>query len=317
MAELRVILNPGHRNTTGGNAEEQAFTPKLADAYFRAFSAAGYETVNLGDTNGGLDEACRRMAAQIKSAPGLCVLLDLHLEGSSAPGVFSIVPDITGLITGAPVLQDPNDTWENNSKDRELAAAISGNISNATGLKLRTGIRQPGIMDESETGVGAEGFRLATFAYTSPYRLKATRLVVEHGNHIVQPDKSIIFAPGFPEKCAAAAVAAVKTVYGDAGPTPPVFAEPAPISWKEGDIGLQDLNGAAALAFKIQVKVIRKAITPMVSEDDETQAGPLRKKNTLLTAIGAYRDDDGPAVVVLRDKSRVRRSDVRPLVPLP
>lgn len=263
--ELRIVINPGHRNTTGGNPEETAFTPKLANAYFDAFSAAGFETVNLGDTNGGLDEACRRMAAQIASAPGPCVLFDLHLEGEGAPGVFAIVPDITGLRTNAGVPQDPADTWENNTKDRELADKIVIEIGNATGLTRRgSGVRQFGIMDESQTGVGGDGFRLATFAYTSPYRAKAVRLVVEHGCHTIEPDRSIIFAPGFAEKCAQAAVQAVTAVYGSPSipvPTPDPL-RPAPIWWGRDAIGVQtNGNGDRALAMLAETHTRGKEAT--------------------------------------------------------
>lgn len=233
VAEIRIILNPGHRNTSGGNPDEAAFTPQLASAYFDAFSAAGYETVNLGDTSGGLDETCRRMASQIASAPGECVLLDLHLEGGGPPGAFAIIPDVAGLRTNAPVPQDPADTWENNSRDRTLGNEIVTGIVNATGLTKRQA-RLPGLMDESQTGVGGQGYRLATFAYTSPYRAKAVRLVVEHGCHTTEPDRSIIFAPGFAQKCALAAVYAVRAVYGSPGPVQPpgpVYAEPEVPAW--------------------------------------------------------------------------------------
>lgn len=99
--------------------------------------------------------------------------------------------------------------------------------------------------------------------------------------------------------------------------TTPAFATPAPITWNEGDVGIHDLNGTPALAFKIQVKVTAGKVIPQVSETDKTQAGPLRKKNTLLTAIGVYRDAQRRPFVVLRDKTRVPYKSVRPLVPLP
>lgn len=100
-------------------------------------------------------------------------------------------------------------------------------------------------------------------------------------------------------------------------PTPPTYATPAPISWEEGDVGIHDLNGTPANAFKIQVRVVVAKVIPQVSETDTTQAGPMRKKNTLLTAIGVYRDKQRRPFVVLRDKTRVPYKSVRPLVPLP
>jgi len=257
----RIILNPGHRNSTGGNHEEAEWTPALADAYFDAFSAAGYETINLGDTNGGLDETSRRMAAAIQSAPGDCVLLDLHYEGSPVPGVFVIIPDVTGLTTGAPVAQPPLDTWNNNAKDREVGKAIALKIAQKTGLNLRTsGVREPGLMDESQTGVGGQGYRLATMAYTAPYHFRAVRLVVEHGNHTINPDRAIMLrmgpTTGFPKACAAAAVEAVNAIYGKPDTEP----QPAPIWWDKDDVGGQKRpgDGAVAYAFYGEVTALRK-----------------------------------------------------------
>lgn len=327
MSELRIILNPGHRNSTGGNDEEQAMTPALAQSYFEAFTKAGYETVNLGDTNGGLDETCRRMAAMIASAPGKCVLLDLHYEGSPAPGVFCIIPDVTGLTTNAPVPQDPNDTWDGNGDDRLLAIQISARIAEETGLQLRRGIRFPGMMDESETGVGADGWRLATFAYTSPYRTKAVRLVVEHGNHTVQPDRSIIMQPDFTDKCAAAAVAAVNAVYGGAAvPEKPKYATPLPIPFKQGELGWRSWNGNPAYLLRAKVEIVRDT-TPLAwadgDESDGEDAPPagkkLRKGDTeevwISTANKNAKDQTVRWLIRASDNARIIGSSCRPLLP--
>jgi hypothetical protein len=315
----RIVLNPGHRNATGGNEEERNLTPALADSYFRAFKAAGFEVINLGDTAGGLDAACRRMVDAIEDAPGDVVLLDLHYEGSSAPGVFAIVPDITGLVTNAQVIQDRLDTWENNSKDRDLARAIATEISQRTGLGLRQGVREPGMMDESETGVGGDGFRLATFAYTSPLRRKAVRLVVEHGNHTLGVDRAIIFKNNFTTLCAEAAVAAVKKLYGGStAPADPQFPRPAAISWKRGDTGVFDLNGTPALAFLFEVKSAVDGLTPQVSATVKKAVGPPIPLGQSVIAIGSYRG--GPnrdPFVVLDGGGRVPHASVTPALPLP
>lgn len=318
--DLRIILNPGHRNTTGGNTEEQAMTPALAQSYFDAFTAAGYEVVNLGDTSGGLDETSRRMAAAIASAPGDCVLLDLHYEGSPAPGVFCIVPDVTGLSTNAPVAQDPNDTWANNTIDRALARAISNRISAATGLTLRTGIREPGIMDESETGVGADGWRLATFAYTSPHRNRSVRLVVEHGNHTIQPDRSIILSPDFTDRCAAAVVAAVLAVYGTPETEEPVEPTPAKgphvpgkLNWQRGDVGLGTYKDTPVLQFVVELTATKRTTPRVAASGKAKTCSSAIEVGETRVAIGALDSGWG----FLEDGSRIFLEYFTPEVPRP
>ena len=100
-------------------------------------------------------------------------------------------------------------------------------------------------------------------------------------------------------------------------PFPIDWAVPAPVTWNEGDVGLHEIEGKPALAFLLEVEVIKKQIVPQVSDTDTRQAGPVRKRTTKLRAIGSYRGVDRNAYVVLRDGSRIKRSDVRPLVPLP
>ncbi len=276
----RVILNPGHRNTTGGDPEEAAFTPKLATAYLNTFLGAGVDTVNLGDTDGSLDAVCRRINQIIETTKGPCLFLDLHLEGSPVPGVFAIVPDISGLITNAPIQQNSADTWSNNTRDRQLGRAIAQNIARATGLTLREGVRELGLMDEHETGVGGDGYRLAVFAYTSPYAARVVRLVIEHGNHTVEPDRSIIFADGFAQKCADAAVVAFKSIYGTPPPKPAQWAKPeVPDWWQEalsfkspGDRRVGDVWWYVARRTNLAIKVVNRYSRP---DSSSPKSGPV------------------------------------------
>jgi murein DD-endopeptidase MepM/ murein hydrolase activator NlpD len=230
----KVLLIAGHRNTSSGASEEVARTPMMARAYRDAFRAAGYfcewleQDVDADsdpdDTQGGLDKVSRIAHDWIARQSGKCLLLDLHFEGTSSSirGMFAIAPNRTGLTTSAPFPQAANDTWEHNTDDRALAAEIVKRVTAATGLSIRGGLRQTGVMDERATGVGGDGYRLATFAYTSEFVDRAIRLVVEHGNLPNAADKKIIDSPGFAAKVANAAVAAVNAVYGvDSTPTEP------------------------------------------------------------------------------------------------
>lgn len=221
-----VLHIAGHRSTGDpGNPEEKAFTDDLAREADKAFGLAGFVSKWLqaevdGDslpdmTEGGLDRVSALAAQWVAATPGPVVVLDWHLEGAPAPGCFAIVPDVEGLGTaiagGAPAA----DTWEANRLDQAVGRAFVAELAKRTGLTLRQGIREPGLMDEDQTGVAQQyGARLATFAYTAPYQARAVRLVLECGNHTVQPDRSIIFGPGFAAKAAAAAVAAVTKAYG-------------------------------------------------------------------------------------------------------
>jgi hypothetical protein len=234
-----ILVVSGHRSYGDtGNAEEKALTPAMSTAYETALEAAGYSVTHLqregdgdndpDDTVGGLDTVGQKCAAWMAKTPGMLVMIDCHYEGSAAPGCFAIVPDKRHLGTAINVPQPANDNWESNTLDVSLARAIAKGISDATGLQLRTsGVREPGVMSETQTGVaGAYNARLAMFAYTAPYRDRAVRLVVEHGNHILASDRAEIFTPDFTEKCAAAAVAAIEAVFGQVKAPAPIPDEP-------------------------------------------------------------------------------------------
>jgi hypothetical protein len=236
MTKPTIILVAGHRSDgDSGNSNEKDRTDDMARAYLAAFKAAGYATRYVqnedGDgrpdiTSGGLDTVSSKTRQIMQGISGPMVLLDLHFEGAAARGVFAIVPDVTGLRTavigGAPT----DDTWANNPLDVKLAGVISRRIAAATGLPIRA-TTQPGIMSERHTGVGYDGWRLATMAYSAWCRDRAVRLVVEHGS-LPTSDVSIINQPGFYEKCAAAAVAAVNEVYAVSTPAPQPEPEPEP-----------------------------------------------------------------------------------------
>jgi hypothetical protein len=240
----KILLIAGHRSTRDtGNPGEKARTPALALAYYEAFSAAGYEVWWLqrdldgdndpDDTIGGLDTVSNLAYQWGARTPGPLVLLDLHYEGAYARGHFAIVPDRTGLGTAVSYPQPAADTWQHNTLDRALGRAWADRMRVHTNLPYRTtGVFEPGLMSETQTGVaGQYRARLATFAYTALHRDRMVRLVLEHGSLLMESDVAIIDSPGFPARCAIAAVEAVNAVYKITLETPPdveELPEPAP-----------------------------------------------------------------------------------------
>ncbi len=234
-----IVLTAGHRSDNDtGNPAEKARTPLLAQAYKRAFEGAGFTVYYWqsmdGDgrpdqSPGGLDGVGRGVGRLMASIAGPSVLFDLHFEGAAARGVFAIVPDVTGLRTAVANGAPADDTWAQNKDDIGLARLVSQYIAAATGLPLRQ-TTEPGVMSERATGVGSQGYRLGMLAYTAANRKRSPRLVVEHGNLSSSADLRIIDTPGFYDKCASAALRAVREMYSTpVVPPAPVYIEPGPM----------------------------------------------------------------------------------------
>jgi N-acetylmuramoyl-L-alanine amidase len=331
-----ILLIAGHRNATGGNEFERSLTDDLARAYRDVLRPAGYAVTWLqeadtdadpDDTVGGLDSVSNQARLWCAKTAGPKVVLDLHSEGTapSVRGGFAIVPDVTGLRTGAPVQQLASDTWESNVLDRKLARALIDRFSAATGIPIRqSGVREPGIMDESQTGVGGDGWRLATFAYTSPHAGDTVRLVVEHGAHSNAQDNAIQRRPDFPAKCATAALEALQDVYGNVPDSQqPEKPKPGPITWKPGlDLGIVDHNGTPVYALLAKVTCVKpKGTQPYVAATTKSaKYGPKLDAGDEIVIVGTTasnwlfweRSDNG-----VKSYPRVARSGFRPLLPRP
>lgn len=198
-----ILLVSGHRNQSGGNPEEASRTPALATAYLAELRSRGYWTEHLQaiDGDGDPDDTLGSLAVVANKAnewlqrqratDRVPVMLDLHFEGGGSPGVFAIIPDA------------PSDSWEMNLLDNKLARAIVGKIHEQTGLTIRgAGVREPGVMSEKQTGVGADGFRLGMFSLTFPSRAFSVRLIVEHGSLDHDSDRVMNTSPVFPKLAA-------------------------------------------------------------------------------------------------------------------
>lgn len=208
---LRILLVQGHRNTNGGNPAEVAITPIAARAIQRALRAAGHTADMLQNENnwfaGSLDAVGREVVRRHDANP-YDLMLDIHFEGdaNNTRGVFTIVPDGDGLETKS-ILRG-TDSWESNPVDVRFAEAIATGIADTTGLRLRPGLRLPGVMSEKQTGVGGQGHRLAMFGYTAVIRHRMARLVLELGN--IRGDADIITAPGFYDRAAKGVVLGIE-----------------------------------------------------------------------------------------------------------
>lgn len=227
-----IVITQGHRNTSGGNPDESARTPRIANAVTAALSAAGHHVECLQNTDGAADnwfagslDAVGRGIMAIHAERPVDIMLDIHLEGDAAGtrGVFAIVPDGDGLNTLTRYAG--SDAMAGNTLDHALARAIARRISEATGLPLRVGgCVEPGVMSEKATYVGASlGWRLAMFGYTAPARERMVRLVVECGN--VVSDRDRIDGGTFADQVGSAIAHAVEEVYAGPGgvPLPPVI----------------------------------------------------------------------------------------------
>ena len=216
MTRLRIIVTQGHRNTSGGNPEESARTPAIANAVTAALIAAGHDAVCLQNADGSvdnwfsgsLDAVARKVMAMHRDRP-VDLLLDVHLESNAAntPGVFAIVPNGQGLKSLTPI--SGSDRAEPASRGYRLARAMAVEVGRSTGLALRTrGVLEPGVMSEQQTRVGGDlGWRLAMFGYTAPARDRMTRVVFECGNLVT--DRAIIDRPGFANRVAEGVMAAI------------------------------------------------------------------------------------------------------------
>lgn len=102
-------------------------------------------------------------------------------------------------------------------------------------------------------------------------------------------------------------------------PPAPVYAKPAGITWAKGDVGVQDLHGAKALAFLLELTCTNpKGAVPLQSSTKGSKpTGATIKPGERVVGIGSYRAGSASnAWVVLADGSRARRSSFRPLAPL-
>ena len=231
-AKPKILLTRGHGTTgdTGAvfeNQIEEEHNKRIVPALALALRGAGYDVTTfpenpVQDVPGDLDTEGMFANQWMARTSGDKVMIDCHLELSPNQGIFAIIPDGEGLITGANVAQLPHDTWNNNVGDRKLGKFFVEEISRRTGLPVRqNGVREPGLMDESQTFVGQGGggahlpSRLAMFAYTSPFCDSAHRLVVEFGNLV--HDGAFFGAADFPNRVGQAAIAALAHVFGDSG----------------------------------------------------------------------------------------------------
>lgn len=223
MKRPTVVIDAGHRSTDrSGNPAEMEMTDDLAVAYVAELRQRGYEAFwyqrdidqdsDPDETIGDLNTVAKGLGEWL-SHQGWALMISCHYNGAHSP-LHAIVPDNVGLSTAYPEGRDPADTAANNPLDRQLAEEITRRMWGADLGKLFLGkLNVAGLMSETETGVGLQGYRLAVFSATCPSRMKAVRLVIEHGG------TSDPAAQRFAD-FAKAAADAIDSVYGQEQPGP-------------------------------------------------------------------------------------------------
>jgi hypothetical protein len=234
----RILLTRGHGTTgdTGafaGGQSEEVHNKRIVPAIAAALRSAGYLVTTYpanpaDDVPGTLDTEAsfaRQWCQSLNGSTG--VMIDCHLESSSARGIFGIVANDVGLETAAPGLQPATDNYAGNVGDIKLCKAIVASINKRSGIPIRTvWVKEPGVMSEDMTYVGGQGWRLAMFGYTAEFHTNVYRLVVEFGN--LQNDGVYYTSGGFPEHCGAGVLEAINSIFGQAPTEIPNIPAPVP-----------------------------------------------------------------------------------------
>lgn len=195
-----MALAAGHHNLDGGDATEIKQTAEMCQALARAVGQRG-ANVRVVTPNGGFGTFPGRVfdvgakVVEWDRAGWACDLfLELHTQGAPDPrerGVFAIFPH-----AGSDTDIDARD---------ELGPLLAEAIGRATGLPGG----HHGILDEQQTAVGLEGYRLGVFKATEPIKEHCTRLILEVGAHTSPEDMAIIKSLGFYSRAASAAGEAI------------------------------------------------------------------------------------------------------------
>jgi murein DD-endopeptidase MepM/ murein hydrolase activator NlpD len=299
-----VLLVMGHRNTSGGNAEEAQRTPLVVAAAKRALRNAGH-TVHVlqeqdgdGDPNNTFADLAfvGQQCAQLIRQHRIDVMIDAHFQGGTAnptSGCFCIFPDGNQLSPPPPI----DDSKFANQRAVAFAQKLATAVSQETGIRLLP-LGEPGFlggMSERQTGVGGQGFRLGMFHLTVPPPA-CVRVIMEHGD--ISADAAIINNPGFFDRVANAYVRAVDAFWPVVPVTPEffAFAETRPFTTQAGAIGRKHASTAADV-----VRQFGQGETIQCVGYYESQ--PVDGDNRWLRATG----DDAP---------RVHRSGVLEEIPL-
>jgi hypothetical protein len=313
-----ILLVAGHRSyNDAGNPAEKDLTDDLARIYTAAFRSAGYRAdwwqrdldkdSDPDDTVGGLDTVALGCANVLAGISGPKVLLDLHFNGATSP-VHAIVPDSRGLTTAYANGSPSDDAYANNTLDRAFAARWAQGVANAFGLALYQGkASEPGVMLEGETGVGLDGYRLATMAASARVRADTIRCVLEHAGTAQWGsggDREARFT-----RCAQIAVGAIGAVYGVDGDTPTPTTTPAPEpgpTYAKASIPawwsavkkaafpanqtFDDAKKTRFFALRTQAVVVRPTIQrATASTDNEKATGPDLGKGVVVNVQGFYK----------------------------
>lgn len=208
---IKLALASGHHNSSGGDPLEYQQTGELCEAIARHAAPLGFDVRVVqpdgpdadsdpgdGTIAGSLDVVGNTVVAWANQGWRADCFIETHTEGGGGSGGFAIYPDWDSDV----------DTEVRDVLGPLLARAVSA----ATGLGLGAG--GDGVMSETQTGVGGQGFRLGIFRTTEPIKAFCTRLIFEFGAHDKEPDKTIQARPAFYDQCGRAVAQALAEHYG-------------------------------------------------------------------------------------------------------
>lgn len=192
---LRVAVGAGHRHTldlnhnpvSAGGANPFEFAKNgencvalMAELRKRAdvFDAWCYTPQDgAGLYPGNYNDAAASVASKARAGWVPDFFVELHSEGG-------------GGVSGSFVIY-PNEEGDIDATVRDHGGIMAANLRAMTGMPVRT-IQSYGVMAESQSGVGQQGFRLGVFGATVDLAATTTRLIFESGAHDAQPDLSIM-----------------------------------------------------------------------------------------------------------------------------
>lgn len=246
MATHRYIISMGHRNTDRGGAyREYDWTPGAARALRDAIKARGgqawiiqEERGNGNFYNGGLQAAARACVDLARSLGPFDAYISMHYD--SSPGFHAIYPN------GA------NDTKAMNPLDVRLCEAMAKRVAATKTVRMKTWTAHAvGVMDEKETYVGSQGYRLGEFVGTLGFRDTTARVITEASG--VGDDKYLHDPKWVRNVYAEALVDALEDVFGKfKGTKPEPQPEPEPEPQPEYEKA-DPIEAVAALPFYVKL----------------------------------------------------------------
>lgn len=237
----KYAISFGHRNNTrGGAAGEIDWTDDAGYALAAELRKRGAEVYIVQEHDGDGDPTFTYQglgaiggiveAIDAKYGP-LTGYLSIHYGGEPVDGFFTIAPDAGGLRSGATGAPVTTDGWDTNPLDVKAGTNIAKRIAATNTVPIRGGLKAYGVMSERQTGVGADGWRLAELQESVGIKEHGIRLILEWGNRLSARDNSFLKDMNWVRNVAAVAIAdGLEDTFGPmgSGTTPKPVPAPTP-----------------------------------------------------------------------------------------